>query len=112
MVNPKEVTTVILRASYLVPVYGITDQGLEHMEDYRIDFCKGNKEDPQVERRIGFLTETLLATCKQYLEENNRGDLFSRETSMAIIKLDEALMWLNKRAEDRKTRGVQSTYKK
>lgn len=31
---------------------------------------------------------------------------------MAITKLDEALMWLNKRAEDRALRGVQGTYQK
>jgi len=36
----------------------------------------------------------------------------SRETSMAITKLDEALMWIDKRAQDRALRGVQGTYKK
>lgn len=31
---------------------------------------------------------------------------------MVITKLDEALMWINKRAENRKLRGVQAMYQK
>lgn len=103
---------MVHKASYMVPLYGVTDQGLEHAEDYRIDFCKGAKDDPKVNRQVGFFTETLIAVAKRYLEENNVGDLSSRETSMAITKLDEALMWIDKRAQDRKARGVQATYKK
>ena len=34
----------------------------------------------------------------------------SRETSIAITKLEEALMWLNKRTNDRLKRGVEGTY--
>lgn len=30
-----------------------------------------------------------------------------RENSIVITKLEESLMWLNKRTEDRKTRGVE-----
>jgi hypothetical protein len=32
-----------------------------------------------------------------------------RETSIAITKLDEALMWLNKRTQERKARGVEGS---
>lgn len=35
----------------------------------------------------------------------------SRETSLAITKCEEALMWLNMRTADRKTRGVEGTSK-
>ncbi len=35
----------------------------------------------------------------------------SRENSLAITKLEEALMWLNKRTENRKERGVEGTNK-
>ncbi|AQN32530.1 hypothetical protein BCP12_118 [Bacillus phage BCP12] len=35
-----------------------------------------------------------------------------RENAMAITKLEEALMWLNKRTTDRRNRGVEGTYKK
>ena len=34
----------------------------------------------------------------------------SRENSIAITKLDEALMWLNKRTQDRIKRGVEGKY--
>lgn len=33
-----------------------------------------------------------------------------RENSVAITKLEEALMWLNKRTEDRKSRGVEGKH--
>jgi hypothetical protein len=36
----------------------------------------------------------------------------SRETSIAITKLEEALMWLNKRTADRLKRGVEGTHQK
>lgn len=77
-----------------------------------IHFCKGNKEDSEAFRQAGFVTETLIAVAKQYLEENNVGDLSSREGSTAITKLDEALMWLNKRTQDRIDRVVLGTYQK
>lgn len=36
----------------------------------------------------------------------------SRENSIAITKAEEALLWLNKRTEDRKARGVEGTNKR
>jgi len=36
----------------------------------------------------------------------------SRETSIAITKLEEALMWLNKRTADRVKRNVEGTHQK
>ena len=33
----------------------------------------------------------------------------SRETSIAITKCEEALLWLGKRTQDRKARGVEGT---
>lgn len=36
----------------------------------------------------------------------------SRESSIAITKLEEALMWLNKRTQDRVKRGVEGTRNK
>lgn len=113
MKNPKAILTVVEKSTYSVPTYKVTNEGLVDLEeDTLIYFCKGNKEDESVLRQSGFFTETLIAVAKRYLEENNVGDLASRETSTAITKLDEALMWLNKRAEDRQLRGVQGTYKK
>jgi hypothetical protein len=95
-----------------VPTYQVTNEGIVDFAPALIKFCKGDKSNEQMFRQHGFFTETLLSACKQYLTENNVGDLASRETSMAITKIDEALLWLGKRSEDRKIRGVQTTYQK
>lgn len=112
MKNPRLIETVVKGATYKVPTFKVTDNGLEDGAGAEIIFCKGNKEDSSVFRQEGFFTETMIQTAKQYLEDVNIGEMASRETSMAITKLDEALMWINKRAEDRKLRGVQGTYQK
>lgn len=112
MKNPKSIETLIEKATYSVPCYVVTNDGLQDAQPRIIDFCKGNKEDESSFRQEGYFTETLIAVAKRYLEENNIGELSTRETSMAITKLDEALMWIQKRADDRALRGVQGTYQK
>lgn len=112
MKNPRVIETVIPGASYIVPTYEVTNEGLIDGMEVAITFCKGNKEDESVFRQPGFFDVTLIETAKRYLESVNVGELACRETSNAITKLDEALMWLGKRAEDRKLRGVQGTYQK
>lgn len=112
MKNPKVLETHIEGANYVIPTYKITADGIQDGEGQAILFCKGDKSNEEVFRQEGVFTESLIQVSKQYLESVNKGDLSSRETSMAITKLDEALMWLNKRAEDRALRGVQATYKK
>lgn len=46
--------------------------------------------------------------CKEILESFNKS-LPSRETSLAVTKLDEAIMWCAKRTTDRIKRGVEGT---
>ena len=47
----------------------------------------------------------------QFLNEKwMEGKFRCRENSVAITKLEEALMWLNKRTEDRKARKVEATH--
>lgn len=92
--DPRSVVTTRPKSSYQVPIYQVSDEGLKTCNLVYLDFCKGNKEDSTIHRQVGFLSETLIAASKLYLEENNVGDLASRETSMVITKLDEALMWL------------------
>ena len=98
--------------SYYVPTYRVDNDGIKDGAGAIIDLCRGNKQDENAPRQEGLFTETLLQVCKQYLEGVNKGDLASRETSMAITKIDEALMWIQKRADDRKLREVQGTYQK
>lgn len=54
----------------------------------------------------GCQVDTVIEAAKLILQGLN--DNFPcRENSMAITKLDEALMWLDKRKRDRETRGVE-----
>lgn len=113
MRDPQDIVVIQDKSTYDVPLFQVTNEGLKHVEGgFLLKFCKGNKADDNAFRQEGFFTETLIAAAKKYLEENNVGDLASRETSMAITKLDEALLWIGKRAADRQRRGVQGTYQK
>ena len=112
MTDPQNVVVVEPKATYSIPQYEVTNEGLQDAGVFTITFCKGNKADESVPRQAGVFTESLLAAAKMYLEENNVGELATRETSTAITKIDEALMWLGKRAADRQRRGVQGTYQK
>jgi hypothetical protein len=54
----------------------------------------------------GCQVDTMIETSKIILEALNK-EFPCRETSMAITKLDETLMWLEKRKKDRIKRGVE-----
>lgn len=96
-----------------VPTYKVTNDGIEDGAGIKIVLCRGNKLDENnPPRQEGLFTETLLQVCKEYLEGVNKGELASRDTSVAITKIDEALMWIQKRADDRKRMDVQGTYLK
>ena len=56
----------------------------------------------------GCQIDTIIETAKLILEGLNTNYL-CRENSMAITKLDEALMWLDKRKKDREKRNVEGT---
>ena len=112
MKDPKIIEEVVKGAIYKVPTFKITENGVEDGSGIEIVFCKGNKEDPTALNQEGLFTETIVQVAKEYLESVNVGNLATRETSMVITKLDEALMWIDKRAQDRKRRNVQATYNK
>ena len=112
MKNPKIIETVTEGATYNIPTYKVTNEGMQDGQGTVIVFCKGNKEDENALRQEGVFSETLIMTVKTYLETVNKGEMATRETSMVITKLDEALMWMQKRSDDRALRGVQGTYNK
>jgi hypothetical protein len=61
----------------------------------------------------GAFVETVISAAKQRIEfyqEANNGKFKCRENAMAITKLDEALLWLNKRTLDRENRKVEGTH--
>lgn len=54
------------------------------------------------------LEEILRVSIERLKDLNNR--FGCRENSLAITKMEEALMWLNKRTEDRVARGVEGKH--
>ena len=58
----------------------------------------------------GCQIDTVIEAAKLILEGLNK-QFPSRETAMAITKLDESLMWLEKRTKDRQKRGVEGSSK-
>jgi len=60
----------------------------------------------------GVCDQDLLEIVRDRLATFLSGDLPSRETACALKHIEEALMWLNKRAEDRYERGVLGTMQK
>lgn len=60
----------------------------------------------------GVTVEALIAVCIDQLQQFQAGPFSSRENALAITKLEEGLMWLEKRTRDRQARGVEGTYQK
>lgn len=112
MKNPRIIETLDPGVSYELPTYKVTNDGIQDGEPFMLKFCKGNTQDENQFRQEGFFTESLVQVAKQYLESVNVGGMKTNDTTQAILKLEEALLWIGKRAEDRKLRGVQGTYQK
>lgn len=58
----------------------------------------------------GVNNEDLIAMIICRLEHFNQSEFRCRENSMAITKLEEALLWLRKRTMAREQRGVEGTH--
>ncbi len=60
----------------------------------------------------GISNEALLAVVEDRLIGFQSGQFACRENAIALTKLQEAMMWLQKRTRDRMARGVEGTHKK
>lgn len=58
----------------------------------------------------GVNNEDVIVMVIERLEAFNRSEFKCRENSMAITKLEEALLWLRKRTMGREQRGVEGTH--
>lgn len=58
----------------------------------------------------GVTQEVLLAIIIDRLQCFQKGPYASRENALALTKLEEAQMWLQKRTRDRMARGVEGTH--
>lgn len=73
----------------------------------RVEFQRGPREDPNA--RDGVLDEDLLEIVRDRLLAFQNGGFNCLENYKALEYIEEALMWLNRRKEDRKERGVLGT---
>lgn len=101
---------------YALPTYTVIDgKGIERLTDenfHGIRFVRGSKvAGENVLKRDGTLHEHLLAVMIHDLKYKNNL-VPSREGSLVITKLEEALGWLRQRQVDRIKRDVVGTYKK
>ena len=60
----------------------------------------------------GVLDTDLLEIVRDRLKAFQTGDYATRENACALTHIEEALMWMNKRVEDRAERGILGTTKK
>lgn len=59
----------------------------------------------------GISIEALLAIVEDRLACFQSGEFACRENAVALTKVQEAMMWLQKRTRDRVARGVEGTHK-
>lgn len=70
----------------------------------------GPRKDP--EARKGVCNADLLEIVRDQLRAFQAGPFSCRENACALTHIEEALMWLNRRAEDRAERNVLGTIEK
>ena len=69
-----------------------------------IRFQRGPRKDPNA--RKGVSNGDLLEIVRDQLRAFQAGPFACRENACALTHIEEALMWLNRRAEDRAERNV------
>ena len=74
----------------------------------QIKFQKGPIKECGVN---GVMNEDLIAMVIDRLQSFQESEFKCRENAVAITKLEEALMWLRKRTQDREDRNVEGTHK-
>lgn len=75
-----------------------------------LEFQKGPRNDS--EARHGILDSDLLEIVRDRLKSFQEGPYATRENALALTCIEEALLWMNKRSEDRLERGVLGTTEK
>lgn len=72
-----------------------------------IEFQRGPRKDPDA--RHGIVDQDLLEIVRDRLKAFQAGQYATEYNAQALIHIEEALMWLNRRVEDRIERGVLGT---
>lgn len=105
--------TYVERDIDLIPLIAPCNYRINNVEDglilETVNFQKGLIEENGLN---GIFIEDLIMICIDRLEFFQSSNFSCRENACCITKLQEALMWLNKRTSNRKKRGIQDTYRK
>lgn len=80
------------------------------MDDVVIQFQNGPRNEPGSIR--GVLDGDLLEIVRHRIASFQKGPYSTRENAIALTHIEEALLWMNKRVEDRIARGVMGTNQK
>lgn len=84
----------------------VSNEGYKSNLNTAINFQNGVIKENGVN---GCQNEDLIAIVIDRLQSFQKSKFNCRENALAITKLEEALMWLNKRTNDRIARGVEGT---
>lgn len=88
----------------------VSDTGLTQPKEIAIQFQNGaRKEENSIH---GVLDTDLLEIARDRLKSFQSGPFSSRENACALTHIEEALMWMNRRVEDRIERNVLGTNQK
>jgi hypothetical protein len=82
----------------------------QYNTDEHIRFQKGPRNEQNSEH--GVLDTDLLEIVRDRLISFQAGEFACRENAIALTHIEEALLWMNKRVEDRAERNVLGTYQK
>lgn len=113
----KRDTVIVMEegTQYALTEFAVVDgKGIQPTgQQFFLTFVRGDKEDKEtvIPRVSGILHESLLTAMIKDLKYKN-SLVPSRESSLALTKLQEALHWMEERQRDRKERQVQGTYNK
>ncbi len=88
----------------------VADRGLMQPVETKIVFQNGARKLPDSVH--GVIDTDLLEIVRDRLKSFQTGEYSSRENACALTHIEEALMWLNRRVEDRIERNVLGTNNK
>lgn len=81
-----------------------------YISTYKVEFQNGARK--LKDSKHGVLDTDLLEIVRHRLQCFQQGDFATRENAIALTHIEEALLWMNKRVEDRIERNVLGTNNK
>lgn len=90
----------------------VLDEGQSADDPHQCQTIRFQNGPIQVVGVNGISNEALLAVVEDRLIGFQSGEYACRENDLALTKLQEAMMWLQKRTRDRVARGVEGTNQK